>query len=116
MTATPTKLRDGTWGARVSGRVSEGDLVTIRTSTGKTWQARITRIVWAGKDRDGADAAIVATASTEPKPATPARRARIGAPRAGGRCRGCRGEIADAPHHRAMHGYCGSCAFDEFDC
>lgn len=32
------------------------------------------------------------------------------------RCRGCRGPIEDAPHHRAMHGYCGACAFDEFDC
>jgi len=33
----------------------------------------------------------------------------------GGRCRGCGGLIRDAPHHRAMGGYCGSCAFDEFD-
>lgn len=33
-----------------------------------------------------------------------------------GRCRGCGGPIEDAPHHRAMGGYCGSCAFDEFDC
>jgi hypothetical protein len=32
------------------------------------------------------------------------------------RCRCCGGSIIDAPHHRAMNGYCGSCAFDEFDC
>lgn len=32
-----------------------------------------------------------------------------------GRCRGCRGPITHAAHHRAMEGYCGSCAFDEFD-
>jgi len=32
-----------------------------------------------------------------------------------GRCRGCHGQIKDAPHHRAMQGYCGECAFDEFD-
>jgi hypothetical protein len=32
-----------------------------------------------------------------------------------GRCRECHGPIKDAPHHRAMQGYCGECAFDEFD-
>lgn len=32
-----------------------------------------------------------------------------------GRCRGCGGPIKDAPHHRAMEGCCGYCAFDEFD-
>jgi len=36
-------------------------------------------------------------------------------PRSRGRCRGCGGPVVDAPHHRAMDGYCGSCAFDEFD-
>jgi hypothetical protein len=33
-----------------------------------------------------------------------------------GRCRECGGPIRDASHHRAMQGYCGNCAFDEFDC
>jgi hypothetical protein len=33
-----------------------------------------------------------------------------------GRCRGCGGALRDVPHHAAMGGYCGSCAFDEFDC
>lgn len=32
------------------------------------------------------------------------------------RCRGCGGPLRDASHHRAMGGYCGYCAFDEFDC
>lgn len=31
------------------------------------------------------------------------------------RCRGCGGPVVNAPHHRAMGGYCGSCAFDEYD-
>jgi len=31
------------------------------------------------------------------------------------RCRGCGGPIRHAPHHPAMEGYCGYCAFDEFD-
>lgn len=33
----------------------------------------------------------------------------------GGRCRTCSQPVADVPHHRAMDGLCGSCAFDEFD-
>lgn len=32
------------------------------------------------------------------------------------RCCECGGELVDARHHRAMGGYCGNCAFDEFDC
>lgn len=36
--------------------------------------------------------------------------------RGGGCCRECRGPIVNAPHHRAMGGLCGSCAFDEYDC
>lgn len=32
------------------------------------------------------------------------------------RCRGCGGAIVDAPGHSAMGGYCGECAFDEYDC
>lgn len=31
-------------------------------------------------------------------------------------CRSCGQPLEDAGHHRAMHGYCGVCAFDEFDC
>jgi hypothetical protein len=41
---------------------------------------------------------------------------RIGTGARNGRCRECRGPIKDAPHHRAMGGLCGSCAFDEYDC
>lgn len=32
------------------------------------------------------------------------------------RCRECGGAVVDAPHHAATAGYCGNCAFDEFDC
>lgn len=32
----------------------------------------------------------------------------------GGRCKSCGGVIKDAPEHRAVGGYCGECAFDEF--
>jgi hypothetical protein len=33
-----------------------------------------------------------------------------------GTCRACHRTIRDAPHHRAMGGLCGECAFDEYDC
>jgi hypothetical protein len=32
------------------------------------------------------------------------------------KCRECGGPLVSAPHHRAMGGLCGSCAFDEYDC
>ena len=37
--ATPTKLRNGDWGARVKGKASEGDRITITTKASKSWEA-----------------------------------------------------------------------------
>lgn len=59
-TATPTKLRNGNWGARVRGKVREGDTVTITTKSGKSWEARVSKVVWT----DGS-VAICATESTD---------------------------------------------------
>lgn len=63
--ATPTKLRNGSWGAKVqSTNVREGDVVTIITRGGKSWDAQVSRVLWIG------DAvAICATESLEGKPA-----------------------------------------------
>lgn len=47
--ATPTKLRSGKWGARVKGRARAGDIITIRAKSGKTWKAKVTRVVWSGQ-------------------------------------------------------------------
>ena len=58
--ATPCKLRNGSWGARTSAPVAIGDTVTITTRGGKTWDARVTHVVWTG---DGV--AIVATESLD---------------------------------------------------
>ena len=41
-------MKDGSWGARVEGRVSVGDTITISTRSGKSWQARVLRVVWSG--------------------------------------------------------------------
>ena len=63
-TASPTKLRTGDWGARVKGApVSEGDVITIVARSGKSWDARVTRVVWSG---DGVT--ICATASLDRRP------------------------------------------------
>ena len=64
-TATPAKLRDGSWGARVRGTVAAGDVVTITTSAGKTWQATVQRVIWRG-----AGVSICATAGLD-RAATP---------------------------------------------
>lgn len=59
-TATPTKLRDGTWGARVAGAVAAGDEITITTRGGKSWTARVERVIWSGEG-----VTICATASLD---------------------------------------------------
>lgn len=46
LNATPRKLTDGTWGARVEGveRPAVGDLVTVTTLSGDSWTARVTAL------------------------------------------------------------------------
>lgn len=59
--ASPTKLRDGTWGARAAGSVAAGDRITIRTRSGQTWEATVTRILWRG------EGATICATSQSPK-------------------------------------------------
>lgn len=60
-TATPTKLRDGSWGATVkSTSIKTGDTVQITTRGGKSWTARVSRVVWSGNG-----ISICATASLD---------------------------------------------------
>lgn len=61
--ASPTKLRNGDWGARVCGAVSKGDIVTITTRAGRSWDAVITKVLWTA---DGV--AICATESVNRMP------------------------------------------------
>ena len=51
--ATPIKLKDGSWGVRVSGAVQAGDRVTVRSRSGKSWEVKISRVLWTGPDRNG---------------------------------------------------------------
>lgn len=43
--ATPTKLPSGDWGAKVNGTVKVGDVVTVTTRAGKSWEAAISRVL-----------------------------------------------------------------------
>lgn len=51
MAAKPIKLRNGTWGAQVEGEVQTGDTITITTKAGKSWDARVVRVLWTGEGR-----------------------------------------------------------------
>ena len=55
--ARPTKLVDGSWGAKILGaEVKVGDELTIRSLNGKTWTTKVASIVW-----NGVGATVVAT-------------------------------------------------------
>jgi hypothetical protein len=66
--ATPIRLYSGEWGARVAGAPSIGDIVTITTRGGKSWDARVTAVHHATPD-----GAVCSAESLEPRPAKPAR-------------------------------------------
>ena len=52
--ATPAKLREGGWGARVQhdqdDSVGPGDWITVTTRDGMSWDATIETVLWTGKD------------------------------------------------------------------
>jgi hypothetical protein len=59
MTATPIKLKNGSWGAKVQGSVDVGAQLDVQTKSGKTWTATVERVVWSGSG-----VTIVATRSS----------------------------------------------------
>lgn len=96
--AKPKKLRNGDWGAWAeSEAVEEGDTLHITAKSGKSWDAVVDRVLWAGSG--GAICAL----------------RKKGGHRSRTTCRDCHGPLVDAPHHRSMGGLCGQCAFDEYD-
>ena len=68
--ATPIKLKNGDWGAKVTAKVLSGEFLQVTTKSGKRWKAEVAKVVW-----QGADAAIVATRSLD-RGANKPRRAR----------------------------------------
>jgi len=111
LTVSPIKLRNGSWGVKGPGILEPEMAVVVKTKAGKTWTAMVTKVVWRGNGT-----AIAATQSLD----RPARRSsnyqRVERKPMPGRCKGCGGPVRDCARHPAMDGYCGACAFDEFDC
>ena len=103
MTTTWIRLKTGEWGLRGSPQVLRpGAAVVVTRRNGERQTVTVGRILWSD-----ATIAIATVAGQRPQSSNGYRRS--------GRCRGCGGPIRHAPHHRAMDGYCGYCAFDEFD-
>lgn len=49
LSATYTKLRDGSWGVRVEGKTAVGQTVTVMKKSGETKQETISRVLWTGE-------------------------------------------------------------------
>ena len=72
-TASPTKLKTGEWGARCAPETKAGDEIVVSTKSGKSWKARVTRVV-----ASFSDATLCEIVSLDPK-----------RPRSRGRWTGC---------------------------
>lgn len=71
--ASPAKLRDGSWGARVVGEAREGDTIRITTRSGRSWAAVVTRVLWTGTRTAGprGETQAVSIVTDEPVGAPP---------------------------------------------
>lgn len=70
--ATFARLRDGSWGARVTGPVAVGDVLAVRARSGRVQHAAVAAIVWQGRDGDDA-VALCATKPIDAPKANPER-------------------------------------------
>ena len=50
MSATYTKLKDGSWGIRIDGTATAGQSITVTKKSGDTKAEKISRVLWSGKD------------------------------------------------------------------
>lgn len=62
MTATYTKLRDGSWGVRAAGKVVAGQTITVAKRDGSTKTETVDRVLWSG---DGVTLASIAKRSPQ---------------------------------------------------
>ena len=62
MQASYTKLRDGSWGVRVMGKIEAGASVTVTKRDGTTKCERVARVLWSD------DAATVASIEQQKRP------------------------------------------------
>lgn len=71
--ATPAKLKDGTWGARVLAVAKPGQRIEVRTRSGKSWTALVATVLWSG---EGASIVTTSRDDSPPTPVKPVRRKR----------------------------------------
>lgn len=58
LTGHPAKLKSGEWGAHIDGHdAKHGDIVRIRSKSGKVWESVVDRVVWTG-EMDGKPCAL----------------------------------------------------------
>lgn len=53
LTASPRKMKDGAWGARVNGEAKVGDYISIVAKSGRQWVAEVTEVFWVGESKYG---------------------------------------------------------------
>ncbi len=104
--ATFTKLKSGEWGVRVPYKVEAGQQISVYPQSGDVKQVVIEKVIWKGNG--------IWLCAIEQRKRPRTKRDAAWAEKTG-QCRSCSNAYVDAPHHRAMEGYCGYCAFDEFD-
>ena len=104
-TDTYTKLRDCTWGVRVSGAAQVGQLVTVTKRSGERKTETVAAVLWTGVARDGRHASLVTISASR-------------AARHGGRgvWNGCSCGALELPEGGLSANACASCRFDEYDC
>lgn len=99
--ATPQKLRDGTWGARVYGAAPQvGETITIETKSGKTWETKVLVVLSAGTF-GGRETSLVKTESTA--------RSKTGKQKGGVHCDECHRFTKSPQSCRDSSGLSGQC-------
>lgn len=48
MSATYTKLKDGTWGIRSTSKISDGQTVTVTKKSGESKRETVGKVIWTG--------------------------------------------------------------------
>lgn len=98
--ATPAKLKNGQWGAKAQGRIQAGDTITITTRGGKSWDAKVSRVLWS-------DGKITLCSTSK----TSGRSSRRSSRRSSGTC-----SVSGCQSPATVGGMCKRCDFDENDC
>ena len=71
VTGTFTKLRDGSWGARVTGSCNPGDVVVLTRKNGSRVPKTISRVLWTGQGVSLCTFEDSAPAQAKPEPVAP---------------------------------------------